>query len=267
MCWGHFSLCSVSSCVTLIRVGLAFGVGVALAYGEFLQAEGIEVYLLGERTNVSSVVWIFPGYITEGDAYQQRPEHIVRFWQLDTYPSHILFVFPVMSQTIYPLYEGGEIASWIEKLQRFRREILRISGQREIFVGISSGVEGTIKFMFPDKKGVFVWFSGTFDYASLDKSSGEYALHERVFGRWGSRWYEENPINLLSSYEGRAYIFCEKRSLFYRQQHALLRNAFSSFQVFPVYVGAWESRHDWGFWGDKRVKEKLRNLILQGNMD
>lgn len=233
------------------------------AYGEYIRENGLEIYLVGAKTNISRIVWIFPGYITERDSYKQRPEYIVRYWKLDEYPSDVLFVIPVVEKSVYPLYEGENFASWRESLRRFRRERIHGVDRREIFIGISSGVEGTIKFVFPEKKGVFVWLSGTFDYVSLDRKMGEYLLHERIFGSWGERWLRENPLSLLMSYEGVAYVFCEKSSIFYHQQERLLRADLPSLRVVPVYVGAWESGHNWAFWGDERVVEKLREIILE----
>ncbi len=219
--------------------------------------KNFEVYIYGNIECFESIIWIFPGYINEKDSFRQHPDIIFSKWKLGRY-TNSLVIIPYIPLTIYPLYETNNLASWLKELEDLRSTL---NSEKEIFIGISSGVEGAIKFNYFRKYGNFIFISGTFDYFSIPKNSGEYKIHEKFFGNNIGCWKKENPLYILEGYRGEAYIFCEKNSIFYKQNLLLLKSKFNSFKIYPIIIGLENSYHNWDFWGSEKVISEIDLVI------
>lgn len=221
----------------------------------------ISIYLYGNTNDFKKVVWIFPGYIDTKDSYSQFPTNIIKNWKLHKMSNEILFLFPYKINSIYPLYEGNNISRWIFELDYFKNLLLKDKSYNEIFIGISTGVEGVIKFNFKRKDGIFIFLSGTYDYFILDKKSGEYKIHENFFGNDGDLWEKENPIYILKYFKGRIHIFCEKNSIYFKQQERLFQEKYPFLEIIPEIIGEENTFHNWEFWGSEMVVKRIENLV------
>ncbi|MCX7820440.1 MAG: hypothetical protein N2258_02055 [Brevinematales bacterium] len=224
-------------------------------------SQNISVYIYGTTNNFKKIVWIFPGYIDNNDSYKQTPTNIIEKWKLYEFKDDILFLIPYQVNSIYPLYENGKIASWINELGSFKTSLVKDNSYNEIFIGISTGVEGAIKFNFLRKEGVFIFLSGTYDYFILDKNSGEYKIHQKFFKNNEDLWQRENPLTILKEFRGKAYIFCEKNSIYFNQQKRLFEEKFDYFEICPAIIGEKNTYHNWNFWGDKKILERIKEII------
>ncbi|MEJ5284895.1 MAG: hypothetical protein ACP5Q5_09225 [Brevinematia bacterium] len=221
----------------------------------------ISIYLYGNTNNFKKVVWIFPGYIDTKDSYSQLPTNIIEKWKLNKISNEILFLFPYKINFVYPLYEGKNISRWIFELDNFRNLILKNKSYNEVFIGISTGVEGAIKFNINRKNGIFIFLSGTYDYFILDKKSGEYKIHEKFFANDNDLWKKENPLYILKDFKGKIHIFCEKNSIYFKQQKRLFEEKFQSLDVIPEIIGGENTFHNWEFWSSEKVVKRIEGLV------
>lgn len=207
-------------------------------------------------------MWIFSGFINQRDSYKQHPSNIIKFWQLEKWSreNEILFLIVAATNFIYPLYDSeGNLSDWIVRLDNLRKNL---AGEKEYFIGISTGVEGAIKFSYFYKKASIIALSGTFDYNSLDKSSGEYKIHLKEFGYNIERWNKENPLNILSEFQNATlYLFCEKNSIYSKEQKIVLNANLTNLTIKTVILDEENTYHNWQFWANEKVLSNIKTII------
>jgi S-formylglutathione hydrolase FrmB len=126
----------------------------------------------------------------------------------------VVVAFPRMGRTVYEarLYPGSigspsssPGACWIgQVVLPWLRDHLAVSRKRErtAVIGYSTGGRGAlvVASRYPEF-GFVASMSGTYDLTALAETSGEYRIHEAVFGsraRYERRWREENVVGLAA---------------------------------------------------------------------
>jgi hypothetical protein len=230
-----------------------------------------KVYIVnGGEKNPKKFIWLFHGYKPEGDPYQQSPEIFIQKWNLVQIcrKNKYVCIIPDMGTSMYVLSDlnNSEKVSDMRFLKElYNDSIFKLYKDAPLIViGVSTGVEGAVKFSsIVQNVESIVGLSGTYDFFTLNKDSGEYRIHERVFGKDQSLWRNENPLDILKrSALTRLYVFCESQSIYYSQAKALLEDKMSNVEAVNVLDLGKGYTHGWGFWGNNKVVKKIQDILV-----
>ncbi|MGL4370397.1 MAG: hypothetical protein ACRCUT_12120, partial [Spirochaetota bacterium] len=171
------------------------------------------------------IIWIFPGYKPKGDPYSQSPRVFIEKWKMVQLckENNFICIVPDMGTSVYPVtgmedeYRISDMRWLKEAYQYF--VFAPFKARPVVIAGVSTGVEGAVKFSseIQNVESV-VGVSGTYNFFSIPRESGEYQLHQRVFGDDPKIWRNENPVEILRrSVRTRLYLFCESQSMYSAQ--------------------------------------------------
>ncbi len=220
--------------------------------------------------DIQKIIWIFPGFQAESDPYRQNPVWIIRYWELEKISGriHAMIILPDIPGTVYPLYEKGttKIHPDMLWLSGIHRGIINKYGlsARIIFSGISTGVEGVLKFAsIITNRAEIIAISGTFDYSKLDKFSGEYRIHLKQFGGDKESWHNENPVEIIKKFDRlKIYLFCEEKSVYSTQAKNLTQNNPDNVEIINFLDLGTDQIHGWKFWKRESVLNKLEDIFM-----
>ncbi|MGL4370756.1 MAG: hypothetical protein ACRCUT_13955, partial [Spirochaetota bacterium] len=93
--------------------------------------------------------------------------------------------------------------------------------------------------------------------------SGEYRLHQRVFGDDPKIWRNENPVEILRrSVRTRLYIFCESQSMYSAQADEMKNMKIGNVDLVDFRELGNGYSHNWKFWGNSRVVRALHEIFI-----
>lgn len=250
----------------------ATNLGTGVSVTEFSVSSGKNVvcktiYRIGFTGDPERTVWIFTGYKPAGDPYLQSPGIFAKKWDLENLSAktRTVFFIPDMGTSVYRLTKKntGEITDvdWLKAAYDKFRSAIR--SKKILLIGVSTGAEGAVKFASTlDDVPPVVAISGTYDLFSLPENGGEYRLHQREYGRDPAVWTNENPLFLLrKNAPGKVYLFCEEKSQYFMQAVSLSTAQIPGMTVSNfLYLGKGR-RHDWDFWGDRRVVKAVAAIV------
>ena len=212
------------------------------------------------------IVWIFHGYEPANDIYLQAPSYFIKNWNLEDFAesNKIVFILPEMGTSLY-------LSNDIEFLQEISKSILTNYPDviPVVFIGISTGVEGAIKFS-PFTKGLesIIAVSGTYNLLSLPKNSGEYLLHQKVFKNDQFLWINENPLTIMK--KGKKlmlYLFSEENSIYFKQAEEIktagLTGILTNLEITDFFSLGNGYSHGWDFWSNNSVLKKIHEIITK----
>jgi hypothetical protein len=229
------------------------------------------VYIVnGTEKTPKKFIWLFHGYKPAGDPYRQSPEIFIQKWNLVQVcrKNNYVCIVPDMGTSMYVLSDlnNSEKVSDMRFLKELYNEaIFKLYKDAPLIViGVSTGVEGAVKFSsIVQNVESIVGLSGTYDFFSLNRESGEYRIHERVFGTDQSLWRNENPLDILKrSARTRLYVLCESQSIYYPQAKMLLDDKMSNVEAVNVLDLGKGYSHSWGFWGSSKVIRKVQEILV-----
>jgi hypothetical protein len=220
--------------------------------------------------NPKKVIWLFHGYKPAGDPYRQSPKIFVENWSLISLCKKMdyICIAPDMGKSVYPISTLNDDARLSDL--RFLRELhneLVFNAHRNVpvtLIGISTGVEGTIKFAtLIENVESIIALSGTYDFFALPENSGEYLIHEKTFGKERSVWLAENPREILRrSVRMKIHLFCESNSIYLSQAKDLIDQKMTNLDIDDrLFLGAGFS-HNWNFWGNRKVIDAIREILI-----
>jgi hypothetical protein len=231
-----------------------------------------KAYILnGKAVKPQKFVWLFPGFKPEGDPYRQAPSYFINNWGLSEFckKNNFVCIIPDMGASMYPLneYKNSEKVSDMFFLKELYNEIIfnRHKDAPLVIIGVSTGVEGAVKFStLVSNVESIIGISGTYDYYSIPKASGEYRIHEYALGKDSTLWRGENPVEILrKSVRLKLYLFCESNSIYFSQARMIANEKMSNIDIVNhLDIGKGYS-HNWDFWGNDRIVRSLY-LIMKG---
>jgi len=226
---------------------------------------------------VRRVVVVFPGYHPEGDPYLQSLENFLERWDLSRRAEETGSVFLVcdMGDSLYLSVKNGLKPDDLDFIEGVlgTEALRRYKGKVFVFLAVSTGVEGAIKFLSRHPRpgpAVLVALSGTYDLSLLPASSGEYLLHRRVFGDSPEIWKRESPVEALrsaaiaaSSRHGAltVHVFSEEKSIFRAQLVRLSKFTCPGLTIVSYPEFGRGLGHGWGFWAEKGLADKVFSII------
>lgn len=223
------------------------------------------VYAAVPQSRTRAVYLILHGYEPAGDPYRQHPGVFITNWKLGERAAieNIASILPEMGTAMYSFRERADTINEITWLTALLKQWIpeRFPGIPVVLAGVSTGAEGVIKLWSraPERVSRLVLLSGTYDLFSLPRHSGEYRLHEAVFGIDTAAWSNENPVSLfLGRRMPPIVLLCEERSI-YRQQAVTLRDTLGTAVDDRLSLGTGYT-HEWRFWGDARVQAAIFDI-------
>lgn len=222
-----------------------------------------------EEKEPKKFLWIFHGYKPSGDSYSQSPINFISKWDLASLcrKNKIVCVIPDMGTSMYLLTElnNSEKISDMRFLKELYNEVIfnKYKDAPVLLAGVSTGAEGAVKFstLIQNVESI-TGISGTYDFFSLDKNSGEYRIHERVLGKESPEWIKENPLDILKrSVRTRMYLMSEHNSMYKHQAEIVLENKMSNIEAVDLLAMGKGHSHNWNFWGSWKVIKELRKII------
>jgi hypothetical protein len=241
---------------------------VTVSAGRSVNTKKVYVVNAGEK-DPAKFLWIFHGYKPAGDPYQQSPEYFIQRWDLASQcrKHKIVCVIPDMGASMYLLSElnDSDKISDMRFLKELYNEIVfkNYKAAPVLLAGVSTGAEGAVKFstLIQNVESI-TGISGTYDFFSLDKSSGEYRMHSHVLGKESPEWIKENPLDILKrSVRTRIYLMSEHNSMYRYQAEILLENKMSNLEAVDLLSLGKGFSHSWSFWGSWKVKQELWKII------
>jgi esterase/lipase superfamily enzyme len=237
-----------------------FFVRVACRTGSFTKVIPISIVNCDvEKT--ACMVWILHGYKPSGDPYSQDPGIIIRNWKLAGLSRRFnaSFYLPDMGATVYPMHE---IRDLFDVFLYYKSEAMP---GKIIFAGISTGSEGAVKLASLYSGGAeLVCISGTFDFTGLDRLTGEYRIHEKVF-KSHEDWEGENPLGIMREMKNtRVYVFSEENSIFNAQALDLLNAGLTNIEIVDKTALGKGFSHNWNFWKSPGLYSNLSLIFSSG---
>lgn len=228
------------------------------------------VYLVNsDIKEPKKIIWLFHGYKPQGDPYRQSPKIFIENWGLINFckANDFMLVAPDMGTSLYPLSDVNDATriSDIRYLKELHNELV-FNVHRNVptvLIGVSTGVEGAIKFStLLENVDSIVALSGTYNFFSLPEDSGEYKMHERLFGDNIHRWYPENPTEILRhSVRLRLYLFCEQNSIYHTQTLELIDMKLPNLDIEEYLDLGKGFSHSWKFWGNKKTTDAIHAIL------
>ncbi len=225
----------------------------------------------GEIKNPKKIIWLFHGYKPAGDPYHQSPKIFIENWGLIKLckANDFILIAPDMGTSLYPLYDYNDEKriSDMRYLKELHNELV-FKNHRSVptaLIGVSTGVEGAIKFStLIDNIDSVVAISGTYDFFTLPEDSGEYRMHERVFGDNVRTWLSENPVEILRrSVRLRLYLFCEHNSIYHNQTLGVIDKRLPNLDIEEFLDLGKGFSHSWKYWGNKKVTKAVHDVLLK----
>jgi hypothetical protein len=217
------------------------------------------------------VIWLFHGYKPEGDPYSQSPRIFIEKWHLVKLcrENDYICVAPDMGTSLYSvagLANDEKITDMRWLKEAYNRIIFRkFKDLPAVLVGVSTGVEGAIKFspLIQNVESI-VALSGTYDFFALSENSGEYRIHKYAFGTDINVWRAENPVEMLKHLVRiRLFLLCESGSI-YKQQADIVKDLrLANIDVVDLLPLGKGYSHNWNFWGNKAVVKNLHEIITR----
>lgn len=229
-----------------------------------------KVYIVNDGiSNPKKVVWLFHGFKPDGDPYNQSPREFIERWNLVQLcrKNGYMCIAPDMGASMYPLKEkDADKISDMRWLNEAYKELVfkKHKDLPVIVIGVSTGVEGAIKFSSIDQINIesVVAMSGTYDFFMLQENSGEYRIHQYVFGNSKNVWLAENPVEILKRLvRTKLYLFCESGSIYRKQAEMLRDQRFSNIDVVDKLALGNGYSHSWAFWGSAPVVKALHEIL------
>ena len=277
MCFIFPAVASAALNVDLKKTGTAQGVS---TYNLTVGGEGIfnkkKVFIINDNlTAPKKILWLFHGFKPEGDPYAQSPMEFIKRWELVQLcrKNGYMLIAPDMGATLYPV-TGFEDTGKITDI-RWLKEAYgtlvfgKYKGVSVVLIGVSTGVEGAIKFSsvvsnFGASADSIISFSGTFDFFTLDQNTGEYRIHKYVFKDDLNVWRKENPMESLKRLSRtKLYLFCEANSMYRKQAEDLRDQRFANIEIVDMLNLGKGFSHSWGFWGNRAVVKALHEILLK----
>ena len=202
------------------------------------------------------LLWLFPGYKPDGDPYKQSPETFIRNMELKELSSwnNALVVIADSGTSLYsynPENVFPELQVYCAIYDRLSKQYGKLPA---ILIGISSGAEGAVKFApFVNNLKTLIGISGTYNFDSLARESGEYKIHLKEYGS-PEEWKYEQPLRIIPALKCKVILLAEENSI-YRQQAADAGRTLDMNNVqYIESIGKGKS-HNWDFWGSAEVKK------------
>jgi hypothetical protein len=241
---------------------------VTVSAGRSVNIKKVYVVNAGEK-EPKKFLWIFHGYKPAGDPYLQSPVEFISKWDLASLcrKHNIVCVIPDMGTSMYLLSElnDSDKISDMRFLKELYNEIIfkNYKDAPVILAGVSTGAEGAVKFSTTIQNVESITgISGTYDFFSLDKKSGEYRIHEHALGKESPEWIKENPLDILKrSVRTRIYLMSEQNSMYKHQADILLENKMSNLEAVDLLSIGKGHSHNWSFWGSWKLKKELWKII------
>ena len=216
-------------------------------------------------------IWIFPGYKPAGDPYAQSPRIFIENWkmiQLCIKNGYVCIV-PDMGTSMYEMagmMDEHTVTDMHWLKEAYKHYIFNdFRNAPVIIAGVSTGAEGAVKFssVIQNVESI-IGMSGTYDFFSLPQSSGEYKIHQRVFGDNAGVWRDENPVEILKrSVRMKFYLFCESKSMYFSQAQLLKSQRIANIDVVDYLALGKGKSHNWDFWGSAPVIKTLHEIFLK----
>jgi hypothetical protein len=212
--------------------------------------------------NPELLLWIFHGYKPDGDPYKQSSEIFIKNMGLKELSSwyNALIVIVDSGTSLYSYYTDNglpELQIYCALYDKFAKQygVLPV-----ILAGISSGAEGTVKFApFVNNLKSLICISGTYNFDSLPKDSGEYNIHLKGYGS-KTEWEYEQPVRIFPVLKCRIILLSEENSIYRSQAIETARTLKMKNIEFIEDIGKGKS-HDWDFWGSAEVKKMLNREV------
>jgi hypothetical protein len=223
----------------------------------------------GKAVNPKKFIWLFHGFKPDNDPYLQDPSIFINNWTLADFcrKNNFVCIAPDMGSSMYPLsqYKNSEKVSEMFFLKELYNEIIfnKHKDAPLVIIGVSTGVEGAVKFStLVSNVESIIGISGTYDYYSIPKTSGEYRIHEFALGKDSAAWRDENPVEILKrSVRLKLYLFCESNSIYYSQAQALAGQKMSNIDIVNHLDLGKGFSHNWDFWGSGRVVRSILEIM------
>lgn len=252
-------------------------------YDLSLSGEGVQnkkkVYIINNNLeSPKKILWLFHGFKPEGDPYAQSPMEFIARWDLVRLckKEGYMLIAPDMGATMYPLVgseDNGKISDmrWLKEAYKglvFKKH----RDVNVVLIGVSTGVEGAVKFSsmilnVGSSADSIIAFSGTYDFFSLEESTGEYRIHKYAFGDKRENlnvWRKENPMESLKKLgRTKLYLFCESNSIYRKQAEDLSAQRLANIELVDMLDYGKGYSHSWTFWGSQKVVKALNEILLK----